>query len=88
MATKSARERLRTSFILDAIARAEEIKVEEPEVERRIAELAQRSRTPPARLKAELMEKGGLGEIEEQILVGKTLDFLMDNAKVEEVAGS
>jgi len=87
-ATKSAKERLRTSFILDAIAHAEDIKVEEPEVERRIAELAQRSRTTPARLKAELTEKGGLGEIEEQILVGKTLDFLVDNAKVEEVAAS
>jgi hypothetical protein len=35
-----------------------------------------------------LTEKGGLGEIEEQILVGKTLDFLVDSAKVEEVAGS
>ena len=86
-AAKSAKERLRTSFILDAIARAEQIKVEEPEVEQRIAELAQRARTTPARLKAQLTEKGGLGEIEEQILVGKTLDFLVDSAKVEEVAG-
>jgi trigger factor len=87
-AAKSAKERLRTSFILEAIAHAEQIKVEEPEVEERIAELAQRSRTTPARLKAQLAEKGGLGEIEEQILVGKTLDFLVDSAKVEEIAGS
>lgn len=87
-AAKSAKERLRTSFILEAIAHAEQIKVEEPEVEQRIAELAQRSRITPARLKAQLTEKGGLGEIEEQILVGKTLDFLVDSAKVEEIAGS
>ncbi len=87
-ASKSAKDRLRTSFILDAIAHAEQIKVEEPEVERRIAELAQRSRTTPVRLKAQLAEKGGLGEIEEQVLVSKTLDFLMDNAKVETVTGS
>jgi trigger factor len=79
---------LRTSFILDAIAAAEKIKVEEAEVEERIRQLAQRSRTTPARLKAQLAEKGGLGEIEEQILVGKTLDFLMDNAKVEIVTDS
>lgn len=87
-ASKSAKDRLRTSFILDAIAHAEQIKVEEAEVERRIAELAQRSRTTPVRLKAQLAEKGGLGEIEEQVLVSKTLDFLMDNAKVETVTGS
>jgi trigger factor len=87
-ATKSAKERLRTSFILDAIAVAEKIKVEEAEVEERIKRLAQRSHTTPARLKAQLAEKGGLGEMEEQILVGKTLDFLVDNAKVEAVTGS
>ena len=87
-AAKSAKDRLRTSFILDAIAHAEQIKVEEPEIEQRIAQLAQRSRTTPARLKAQLAEKGALGEIEEQILVSKTLDFLVDSAKVEMVTGS
>ncbi|MGD1020642.1 MAG: trigger factor [Verrucomicrobiia bacterium] len=87
-AAKSAQDRLRTSFILDAIAAAEKIKVEEAEVEERIRQMAQRSRTTPARLKAQLAEKGGLGEVEEQILVGKTLDFLVDNATVEVVTNS
>jgi trigger factor len=87
-AAKSAQDRLRTSFILDAIAAAEKITVEEAEIEERIRQLAQRSRTTPARLKAQLAEKGGLGEVEEQILVGKTLDFLVDNAKVEVVTDS
>ena len=87
-AAKSAKERLRTSFILDAIAAAEKIKVDEAEVEERIQQMAQRSRTTAARLKAQLAEKGGLGEVEEQILVGKTLDFLVDSAKVEVVKDS
>jgi len=87
-ATQSAKNRLRTSFILDAIARAEQIKVEESEIEQRIAEMARRSQTTPARLKAQLAEKGQLDEVEEQLLVGKTLDFLLDNAKVEVVTGS
>lgn len=87
-AAKSAQDRLRTSFILDAIAQTEQIKVEEAEVEQRIAQLAERSRTTPERLKAQLTEKGGLGEIEEQILVSKTLDFLVAHAKIETVAGS
>jgi trigger factor len=84
-ATQSAKGRLRTSFILEAIAEAEQIKVEEAEVEQRIKQLAQRARTTPEKLKAQLAEKNGFGEIEEQILVGKTLDFLVANAKIETV---
>jgi trigger factor len=84
-ATQSAKGRLRTSFILEAIAEAEQIKVEEGEVEQRVAQLAQRARTTPEKLKAQLAEKNGFGEIEEQILVGKTLDFLVANAKIETV---
>jgi trigger factor len=87
-ATQNAKGRLRTSFILDAIAEAEQIKVEEVEIEQRIAEVAQRSRTTPEKLKAELAEKNGFGEIEEQILVGKTLDFLVANAKIETISES
>jgi trigger factor len=85
-ATKSARERLRSSFVLDSIAQAEGIKVEEAEMEERMAQLAQRYRVTPQKLKAQLAERDGLGEIEEQILVGKTLDFLVSNAKVESVS--
>jgi len=84
-ATKSAKDQLRSSFILDAIAQAEGIKVEEHETEERVAQLAQRYRMTPAKLKAQLAERAGLEEIEEQILVGKTLDFLVSNAKVDVV---
>ncbi len=83
MASQSARDRLRTSFILDAIAEREKIAVSEQEMETRIATLAQRYRITPERLKAQLDERGGMAEVEEQILMGKTLDFLIANAKVE-----
>ncbi|MEI6083009.1 MAG: trigger factor [Verrucomicrobiota bacterium] len=82
-ASQNAVERIRTSFILDAIAQAEKITVTEAEMEERLASLAARYRVTPDKLKAQLDERGGLGEIEEQILVGKTLDFLIANAKVE-----
>ena len=52
-------------------------------MEQRIAAMAARYRMPVDKLKAQLDEKGGLGEVEEQLLVGKTLDFLIANAKVE-----
>jgi trigger factor len=84
-AAQSAKDRLRASFILDAIANAEAIKVEEAEIEQRIAQLAQRYRVTADKLRAQLAERGGLGEIEEQISVAKTLDFLLSHAKVETV---
>lgn len=84
-AQKSARDRLRSSFILDAIAEKENITVTAEEMERRIAVMAQRYRTTPAKLKAQLAEKDALGEVEEQVRVSKTLDFLVANATVETV---
>ncbi|NQU12373.1 trigger factor [bacterium] len=82
-AQRSARDRLRVSFILHAIARAEKIEVTPEDLEQRIAMLAQRHKAPVEKLKAQLGEKGGLDELEEQLLAGKTLDFLVANAKVE-----
>jgi trigger factor len=83
MASQSAKDRLRTSFLLEAIAEKEKITVSEEDMEQRIAVLAQRYRMTVERLKAQLDERGGLVEVEEQILMGKTLDFLIANAKVE-----
>ena len=82
-ASQGAKERVRTSFILDAIAQAEKLTVTEAEMEQRLAAMATRYRMPVEKLKAQLDERGGLGEVEESILVAKTLDFLLANAKVE-----
>ena len=82
-ASQGAKERVRSSFILDAIAQAEKITVTEAEMEERLESMATRYRIPVDKLKAQLDERGGLGEVEEQILVAKTLDFLLANAKVE-----
>ena len=81
-ASKSAQERLRVSFILDAIAQAETIAVTPAELDARIVSMAERYRMTPEKLRPQLEEKGALGEIEEQILVGKTLDFLIASANV------
>jgi trigger factor len=84
-AAEQAKVRLRSSFILDAIADKEKIDVEADEVNQRVAELAQRYRTTPERFRAQLEERDGLDELAEQIRVGKTIDFLLANAKVETV---
>jgi trigger factor len=82
-AAQNAKDRLRASFILDAVADKEGIKVEEDELNDRIVQIAQRNRTTPDRLKAQLIERDEMGQIEDQVRVAKTLDFLMANAKVE-----
>jgi trigger factor len=82
-AAQNAKDRLRASFILDAVADKENIAVEEDELEERIAQIAQRNRTTPERLKAQLTERDEMGQIEDQVRVAKTLDFLLSNAKVE-----
>ena len=82
-ASENAKDRLRASFVLDAVADKEKIGVEEAELEERIAQIAQRNRTTPERLKAQLVERDEMGQIEDQVRVAKTLDFLMTNAKVE-----
>jgi trigger factor len=86
LAARNAKDRLRSSFILDAIAEAEKIKVEPAEVEARLAELARRARVPVEKLKADLEQREAKGEIEEQVRVRKTLDLLLAHAKVETVA--
>jgi trigger factor len=82
-ASQSAKDRLRASFILDAIAEKEKISVAEHELDERIAEIARRNRSTPERIKAQLVEHDEMGQIEDQVRVAKTLDFLMANAKVE-----
>jgi len=82
-AAQNAKDRLRASFILDAIADKEGINVEEAELNTKIAQLAQRNRTTPERIKAQLVEHDEMGRVEDEIRVAKTLDFLMANAKVE-----
>jgi trigger factor len=84
-AMQSAKDRLRATFVMSAIADAEQIKVEKKELEEKLAQLAERYRVTPEHLKAQLVERDGLGEIEEQIRVSKTLDFLLGNGKVETV---
>jgi trigger factor len=82
-ADKSARERLKGSFILGAIAAAEKIEATADDVNERVEMLARANRTTPDRLRAQLEKNDNLDAIEEQIVMSKTIDFLLANATVE-----
>ena len=82
----AARERLKGAFILTRIAEKEGIKVTREEMDGRINALAARHGMAREKLIKNLQEREALGQIEEEILLGKTLAFLSANATVETVA--
>ena len=84
-ANESAKDHVKVQFILSKIAGKEGIKVERPELDARISEMAENGKASPEKLREELKEGGGMEMLEEQILVSKTLDFLLANAKVAEI---
>ena len=61
---------------------------EQQEILERVQAMAQQYQMPIQKLIKQLEERGGFGEIHEQIIVGKVLDFLQLQASVEEVPAS
>ena len=82
-ATGTARERLKGTFVLLRIAEAEKITVTREEFNRRLAMMAMRYQMPVEKLQKELEKRDALDSINEEILTGKVLDFLLANASVE-----
>ena len=85
-AGETARERLKGTFVLIRIADAEKITVTREEFNRRIAMMAMRYQMPVEKLQKELEKREALESINEEILTGKVLDFLLANASVESIA--
>jgi trigger factor len=79
-----AAHRLKTNFILSRIAEREKIEVSREEIDARIREEAARYDISVEKMRKELQEHDGLNTLAEQVLLGKTLDFLKANASVEE----
>lgn len=85
-AAQSARERLKGTFVLLRIAEAEKIKVTEAELRARIDVLAKRYQMSFDKMLKELKKRDALDQIQEEILTGKTLDFLAKEASVTTAA--
>jgi trigger factor len=84
-AAGSAKERVKVMFLLGRIAQKENIQVEQQELAQRIYFLAMQNQMPVQKFAKMLDERGGYGEVRDQILTAKVLDFLEKEAKVEEV---
>ncbi|HJX25777.1 MAG TPA: trigger factor [Chthoniobacterales bacterium] len=78
-----AAHRLKTNFILHRIAEREKIEVTRDDFGEKIRDEAERYNISPEKMRKELEEHNGLDGFAEQILLGKTLDFLKANVSVQ-----
>lgn len=80
----SATRAVRRALLLEAVAEREGLLVTEEEVDAEVERIATQAARPVPALRS-LLEKGGdLDRIRQGLLDGKTLDFLVNHAKVEQ----
>jgi trigger factor len=82
-ATKTAQERVKLTFVARKIADEEKITVTQDELVERLQLLAAQQQMPLEQLVKKVSENGAIASIEERLLLGKVLDFLLKNAKAE-----
>lgn len=84
-ASLAAKERVKATFLFQKIAEKEGIKVEQQEMLQQLQRMAASYQMPVDKLIKDIQKRDGFGEIHEQILNQKVVQFLVDNAKIEEV---
>jgi len=80
-----ARNNLKTNFILQDIAEAEKIEVTDQDLIQRIAAMAQQAKKPVKKYIREIQKSGQINSIRNSILIGKAIDFLVEEANISEV---
>ena len=81
-AGQMGRRDVKTKFILNQIATAEGLKVNDQEVLTRVQAMAQRANMSPKKAIRIMKENGHINSIAEEILFGKALDFVKEKASV------
>lgn len=85
-AGNQALSNLRTNFILQEIARAENISASDAELVNHLARVAQSRKVAPKKFIKEMQREGRLPSVRSSITIGKTIDFLIEHAEVVESA--
>ncbi len=79
-----ARNRVKSRLVLEAIARAENIEVTPEEVDNEIKKAAEATGRDFEEVKQIFLMKGTMGDLQKRLQIGKTIDWLVDNAVIEE----
>jgi trigger factor len=77
-----AKKEVRAGFILESIARKESIKVNDEEIEEELKEIANSLGQSLERVKEFYQKGSAVEELKSQLLKGKTVDFLIEKAKI------
>ena len=85
-ATRSAKERVKLSFLIQRIAEQEKIAVSQEEALRRAQTLAAMYQIPPDKFLKDLQKRDGVMELYDQVAHEKVLAFLEQSAKIEDVS--
>jgi len=81
---EAAREQVIWHFLLEDVAEKEKIFATEDDVDQELELIAVQSRKRPTAVRTELERSGRLSELRSEIRRAKTVQFLLDNAKIEE----
>jgi len=81
MRTQAERD-VRGAMLLDKIAEAEKVSVSQEEIDEEIGKLAEYYRSTPDEVKESLAKQGGTGTIENNLKTRKSIEALIDKAKV------
>jgi len=84
-ATDGAKERVKVAFLLQKIAEKEDIKVAQEEIAQRVQHLAGLYQIPADKFLKDLQKRNGLIDIYDQIMNERVIDFIQQNAKIEDV---
>ncbi len=84
-ANTSAKDRVKAAFILNQIAAAEKISVDQKELTQRVLQLAQQNNVKPEQMVKTLQERNSFPELQQDILTGKVLDWLELHGQIEDV---
>jgi trigger factor len=82
-----ARQSVKAGFVLDQLAREDDLRVQQEELNGYIVEQAYRLGVPPDRLAKEIVDSGQLGVAMAEVLRGKALRVLAERVKVTDEAG-
>ena len=85
-AGQQAVSNLRTNFILQEIARIENITVSDSELINHLAQIATQRKVAPKKFIKDMQRAGRIQNIRSSMAIGKTIDFLVEHANVVESA--
>jgi trigger factor len=78
----ASRESVKSALVLDEISRRENVTVSEEEIDRDVAQYAERSGLTPAAVRARLEKEGALSRIAAGLRREKTIDYVLSQAQV------